>query len=50
MQPVEIMDLPKDQCNELGVRLTKAEQKIVSTLHRSEKLDQYIWLPLSYLP
>ena len=50
MQPSEIMDLPKDQCNELGERLTKAEQKLNQKLNQSNKLDQYIWFPLSNLP
>ena len=50
MQPSEIMELPKEQCNELGMRLTKAEQKLNQKLNQSKKLDQYIWFPLSYLP
>lgn len=50
LQPGEIMEMSADECSQLGRRLTRAEQQVTSRLNRSKTLDQYIWLPLKYLP
>ena len=50
IQPGEIMSMSSEECATLGRRLTKAEQQVSKRLNQSKTLDQYIWLPLKYLP